>query len=306
MLFARAASAADLSVVEGVMGLFDGRNGADEEGSTAQIAKLLEAPVLVVIDVARTARTAGAMHRVASTSIPSCASRLILNRVASESHAPGSDGGGGGRDRSTGAGSVPAQSGAGGSRASPGPGARRRIAYARGFLRPAGSGGGAVPGARSYLGARRSGPVADGPAASPPVGSQAVVAIAQDSAFSFYYEDSLDLLRLAGAELVPFSPLHDQQLPRGTQGVYLGGGFPELFAAELAANEPMRREVKAAAEEGIPLYGECGGLMYLGRSLTDFEGVRHEMVGLLPLQSAMRRQRAALGYRTARALRSNC
>ncbi len=131
------------------------------------------------------------------------------------------------------------------------------------------------------------------------------IAVARDAAFSFYYEDSLDLLEEAGAELMAFSPLADGSLPAGTQGVYIGGGFPELFAADLAANSSMRASLRQAAERGMPIYGECGGLMYLGETLTDFEGRSHEMASVVPLHSVMERERVTLGYRTARALRAS-
>ena len=97
------------------------------------------------------------------------------------------------------------------------------------------------------------------------------IAIAQDEAFSFYYADSLDLLTSAGAELVPFSPIHDRALPEGARGLYLGGGFPELFADRLTANEQLRREILGAAHDGMPIYAECGGLMYLTGEIIDFE-----------------------------------
>jgi cobyrinic acid a,c-diamide synthase len=136
-----------------------------------------------------------------------------------------------------------------------------------------------------------------------PPSVRARIAVARDQAFSFYYEDSLDLLAAWGAELVPFSPLVDQALPAGTQGVYLGGGFPELFAAELAENRPMHAAIRRVAAAGVPVYGECGGLMYLGESLRDFAGRDHPMAGLVPIASAMQRERVTVGYRTATALR---
>ena len=113
-----------------------------------------------------------------------------------------------------------------------------------------------------------------------------VIAMAQDKAFNFYYQDSLDLLEAWGAEIVPFSPIEDESLPQGAGGLYLGGGFPEVFAAELSRNRPMHAAIKAAAGRGLPVYAECGGLMYLGRNLTDFEGAAHPMVGLIPAVSA--------------------
>jgi cobyrinic acid a,c-diamide synthase len=127
--------------------------------------------------------------------------------------------------------------------------------------------------------------------------------VALDDAFHFYYEDSLDLLRACGAELLPFSPLRDERLPEGTQAVYLGGGFPEVFAAELAANLPIRAALRAAAAAGAPLYGECGGLMYLGQGIADAGRRRHPMVGVLPHWSTMDRPRVTLGYRIATAQR---
>jgi cobyrinic acid a,c-diamide synthase len=128
------------------------------------------------------------------------------------------------------------------------------------------------------------------------------IAVATDQAFSFYYADSLDLLRAWGAEIVPFSPLADERLPEGCGAVYLGGGFPELFAERLATNTAMLGSVRRAAANGIPIYGECGGLMYLGRSLTDAEGREHQMAGLLPVASTMDRARLTLAYWEARTL----
>jgi cobyrinic acid a,c-diamide synthase len=128
------------------------------------------------------------------------------------------------------------------------------------------------------------------------------VAIARDRAFSFYYADSLDLLEAWGAELVPFSPIDDVSLPPAVDGVYIGGGFPELFAEELASNAAMRASIRGAVSSGVPLYAECGGYMYAGRSLTDAAGVRHEMTGLLPFESSMSGSRMTLGYREAQAL----
>ena len=108
------------------------------------------------------------------------------------------------------------------------------------------------------------------------------IAIARDKAFSFYYQDSLDLIQAWGAELIPFSPLSDTGLPDGIGGIYIGGGFPEMYAAELAGNEPMKRSIHSAAKRGLPIYGECGGLMYLGSTIRDFESKEHTMTGILP------------------------
>src|SRR5439155_2947201 len=138
---------------------------------------------------------------------------------------------------------------------------------------------------------------------SEPKPRMARIAVARDEAFSFYYPDSLDLLEAWGAELIPFSPLRDRALPEGAQGVYLGGGFPELFADELAQNRFLHESLRKAARLGLPIYAECGGLMYLGRTLTSFDGSEHPMVGLIPVDSRMRRERVTVGYRT---IRSRC
>jgi len=130
-----------------------------------------------------------------------------------------------------------------------------------------------------------------------PQPKRAVIAIARDKAFSFYYQDSLDLLEAWGAELAPFSPLEDASLPEGAGGVYIGGGFPEMFARELSENTPMQESLRAAVGRGVPVYAECGGLMYLGRSLSDLEGTHYPMVGVIPVVSSMVGRRLTLGYR---------
>ncbi|MGF1499904.1 MAG: cobyrinic acid a,c-diamide synthase, partial [Elainellaceae cyanobacterium] len=130
------------------------------------------------------------------------------------------------------------------------------------------------------------------------------IAIAQDPAFSFYYADNLEQLQHWGAELIPWSPLNDLALPEGVGGLYLGGGFPEVFAAALAANQAARAAVRQAIQAGLPTYAECGGLMYLCRTLTDFEGHCHDMVGILPAHVRMG-ARLTLGYRQAIALQDS-
>jgi len=118
--------------------------------------------------------------------------------------------------------------------------------------------------------------------------------IARDAAFTFYYPENLAALERAGAELVPFSPLSDDRLP-DVDGLYLGGGFPEFHAEGLAANTALRREIGERGRDGLPIYAECGGLMYLSRSLT-WRGERHQMVGLLPCAVEMTDRPQAGGY----------
>jgi cobyrinic acid a,c-diamide synthase len=125
------------------------------------------------------------------------------------------------------------------------------------------------------------------------------LAVARDEAFCFYYQDNFDLLEQAGLELVFFSPLHDQALPPDICGVYLGGGYPELFGAALAANTGMRKALKKWSEGGGILYGECGGFMYLTEGIVDHDGNFYAMVGVFPVRSRMAKRLRSLGYRQA-------
>jgi cobyrinic acid a,c-diamide synthase len=130
------------------------------------------------------------------------------------------------------------------------------------------------------------------------------VAVARDRAFNFYYQDNLDLLQELGAEVVFWSPLQDAGLPEGVQGMYFGGGFPEVFAQELADNKLALDSVKTTIMAGIPTIAECGGLMYLCEEIIDFQGKAWSMVGILPT-TAMMGERLTLGYRRALALQDS-
>ena len=121
--------------------------------------------------------------------------------------------------------------------------------------------------------------------------------VARDAAFCFYYQDNLDLLARAGAELVPFSPLADGQVPPDLDGIYFGGGYPEVHAARLAGNTALQTQVRRLSRQGMPIYGECGGFMYLCRELTDQSGAVWPMTGCFPLATRMLERRKALGYR---------
>jgi cobyrinic acid a,c-diamide synthase len=127
-----------------------------------------------------------------------------------------------------------------------------------------------------------------------------LIGVAQDKAFNFYYQDNLDILESLGATLVPFSPMLDEKLPPGIQGLYLGGGFPEIFAEQLAANVSLKNQLKNCIDRGLPVYAECGGLMYLSESILDFQGKTHSMLGVLPTQVRMG-AKLTLGYREATA-----
>ena len=314
-LYAKASARRQISVVEGVMGLFDGHSSLDEEGSTAQLAKLIGAPVILVADASKVARSVAAEVLGYQQFDPALnVAGVILNGVASDRHLefcqPQIE-------ATTGLpvlgylprraefeqperhlGLIPTVEGTV---------ARQwydaliaqieetidvgRIAELAGMVAPP------APSAHPDLVEGRHPQVYP----SEPQPKRAVIAVAQDKAFNFYYQDSLDLLEAWGAEIVPFSPLEDASLPEGAGGVYLGGGFPEMFAAELSANRPMLDSIRQAAERGVPIYGECGGLMYLGRSLTGFDEVAYPMTGLIPAVSAMSQSRLSLGYREVEA-----
>lgn len=130
------------------------------------------------------------------------------------------------------------------------------------------------------------------------------IGIARDRAFNFYYQDNLDLLTQLGAQLIPWSPLHDSNLPPNLHGLYFGGGFPEVFAAQLAENQTACQAVHTAIQTQLPTYAECGGLMYLCQHLTDFENKTWNLVGAIPAQAVMS-PRLTLGYRHAKVLYSN-
>jgi cobyrinic acid a,c-diamide synthase len=129
------------------------------------------------------------------------------------------------------------------------------------------------------------------------------VAVARDAAFCFYYPENLGLLAEAGGDIVRFSPLVDAALPEGTDVLYLGGGYPELHAARLANNEPMRRSIRRFHAQGGTIYAECGGLMYACRELVDPAGQSYPMLDLLPARTVMQSRRAALGYVELRTVR---
>jgi cobyrinic acid a,c-diamide synthase len=315
-LFAHVSRDADMAIVEGVMGLYDGFGYQDESGSTAQVAKLLDAPVVLVLDASRMARSAGAVALGYQRFDPGLAlAGFVLNQAAGESHGQGvaaavQDATGlpvlGWLPRDAKLeiperhlGLVPTVEP--GSHSIHGTSWRTFIEAAATLVtryldldqlaaiaRSAPDLGTSEPMAK-LLGGQRS--VID----QPPT-----VAVARDEAFSFTYEDNLDLLRAAGAEIAFFSPLYDTALPSATACIVLSGGFPELYAAQLSANAEMRLALRQAHQRGIAMYAECGGLMYLTQTITDLEGQEHPMVGLLPGRSRMT-SRLTLGYRLARA-----
>jgi cobyrinic acid a,c-diamide synthase len=137
-----------------------------------------------------------------------------------------------------------------------------------------------------------------------PLPAKVTIALALDEAFHFYYQNNLDILKHYGAKLVTFSPLSDKKLPPETNGIYIGGGFPELFAKELSGNYPLKKDIHRKAVEGMPVYAECGGLMYLVEKISDFKGEKFPMVGILPGKIKMEKKLRALGYCKIKLLKS--
>ncbi len=334
-LFARRTQEADLALIEGVMGLFDGFSGKEDTGSTAHVARILNAPILLVLDVGAMARSAAAIVRGMRDFDPRVrVAGVILNRVGSEGHARMAKDA---IEENVGVpvvgyllrdealnlperhlGLIPTleltpQLDEGTSRnqrnglTSTGSAMRDQVEALQGrwktWLDAAREKIEATVNLDQVVALARSAPPLPAGDDDPFVNThltRAVVAVARDEAFNFIYEENLDLLRAAGAELAFFSPLHDGALPRGTQALLLSGGFPEVYAAELAANEGMHAEIRRAFRTGLPIYAECGGLMYLTEEIVDVKGARYPMVGILPGRSAMT-GRLTLGYRVVRA-----
>jgi cobyrinic acid a,c-diamide synthase len=299
-IFTRAAADADLSIIEGMMGLFDGSSPVNEIGSTAELAKQLDAPVLLIIDGSAMARSAAAMVSGYAKFDPELRVKGVLfNRVSSEGHyallkeAV---------ERETGVISV------GYLRPDP---AMTIVDRHLGLMTAMERGTGEFYGllakaATETIDLDRTEALARScreltPAGFEPTkrndGRRVRIGVARDLAFCFYYPENLELLEAEGAELVKFSPLNDRLLP-DVDMLYLGGGYPELHGEALAGNVPMRTAIRQFAERGGTVYAECGGMMYLTEAIRDFAGTSHEMVGLFAAEAVMQKLGLTMGYRT--------
>ena len=292
----RVATGADVALVEGVMGCFDGVDGATEDGSTAQIAKWLAAPVVLVLDAGALARSAGAIALGFERFDPALrVVGVIANRVGGPTHARWITEAIRGACTAEPLGAV----GWDASLAMP----ERHLGLltaAEGALSPdlVGRLGDAVEGGVDVARLLALAAPLESRAPSPtsrPAPARARIGVARDAAFQFYYAENLDRLREAGADIVWWSPLADTDLP-DVDGLYLGGGYPELHAAALSDNAALRKSVRRYAEAGRPIYAECGGLMFLAESLETVDGRVHPMVGVLPAPVRMREHGLTLGY----------
>lgn len=293
--FGTATADADAAIVEGVMGLFDGVDGASDRGSTAEMAKLLGLPVVLVVDAGAMARSAAAVVHGYATYDPAVrVAGVIFNNVGGAAHA------GMLRDAVTGSvpvfGALPREDGIVVPERHLGlhlPHETEDAFTARlaDLLEAHVDVEGLLERTRVEVVATSNGATLRSP--SPAVR----VALARDEAFCFYYEDNLDILRAAGAELVPFSPIRDP-LPSGIGGVYIGGGYPELHAEQLAGNADTRKAIREFAAAGGPIYAECGGLMYLA-SVLEVDGTSYPQCGVFPFTTRIPAG-LALAYVTAR------
>ena len=298
--FTRASQNSDIAVIEGVMGLFDGYDGKSEAGSTAQMAKWLGMPVVLVVDAASMARSAAAIvmgFKHFDTELKYAG--VIFNNLGSARHLQYLKEAV--QDRS-------------------------EMPCLGGILRAPDI---TIPERHLGLVTREDHPLneqsIDRLAAlveksvdldlllnsltesslpgkdhrrSPAPNARSVrIGIARDNAFCFYYADNLELLEKQGAELVFFSPMTDRNLPGDIDGLYFGGGYPELYGEKLAGNNVLRNRIKEKSADGMPIYGECGGFMYLCEELVDLNNTRYPMSGCFPFSAKMFSRLKALGYR---------
>jgi cobyrinic acid a,c-diamide synthase len=310
--FTRACRDADIAVIEGVMGLFDGSNWHDDRASTAQIAKLLGAPVVLVVDIAGAARSAAAVVLGCQHFDPDLMLRgVVLNFAGSEGHAKGC------AEAITGITGLPLLGWLPRDSALQIPERHLGLVPGSEHRDPTSLIGGIADAVaeRFDLGAiteiaRTAGALSETPklaavARRESSSGRPVIAVARDDAFCFYYPENLELLTEAGADIEFFSPLQGEQPAANAAGVYLGGGYPELHAAELAANVGLWQALKALKLRDAPIYAECGGFMALTQGLIDREGRCWPMAGLIPGVARMTDKLAALGYRHATALSRN-
>jgi cobyrinic acid a,c-diamide synthase len=297
--FARASADADIAVIEGMMGLFDSATPISDEGSTAQIAKWLDAPVILVTDASGVARTIAAVAAGFARFDPTVrVAGMICNRVGGRGHL----------DLLRAA--QPEVPIVGGFPASV------DLAFPERHLGLLMADESNVPqrliDGWSRLAAEwldldaiaeiaRSAPAleVDRAADLRKIDSSSQprcrIGVAYDAAFHFYYEDNLNRLRSLGAEIVNFSPIRDRELPE-VDGLYFGGGYPEAFARELSSNATMLAAIRRFAGRGGVIYAECGGLMYLTDAIRTLDGARWPMVAIIPGVAAMSERLQALGY----------
>jgi len=292
----------DLALVEGMLGLFDGRGG-NTDGSTADVARIIKAPAVLVIDVNDMTESAAAVALGFKTFAESPRiAGVLLNNVRSDSHRRRAE------DAIWDIAKLPVL---GALRAMPQLDIPQRehgllpVTENKEWDRMIGVLSETIErdvdldlllriANKAELVPLVPKKVFQG---KPDAGRTVRLAVAYDDAFNFYYPENLELLEEHGAKVVPFSPLEDDHLPQDAAGIYLGGGFPEIFVEPLAKNRSMAESIQRAYRSGIPIYGECGGLMYLGRSLRTDSGAIERMAGVIPVDVEMDGEIHRFGYR---------
>jgi len=298
--FRDATRKADIAVVEGVMGLFDGYDGKTEAGSTAQMAKWLDLPVVLIVDAKSMARSAAAVILgFEKFDRDLMYAGVLFNQLGSDRHLNYLTEalehtvkipclGGIVRDQKI---SIPERHLGLVTQEDHRLSEKmmnqlaEKIENSIDIDRLLAS----LPGVKFSIKEEK--------AADIQKNNPIRMGIARDNAFCFYYQDNLDQLEAAGAELVFFSPTADRRLPGDLDGLYLGGGYPELAADRLAANMDMRSQIREKSQKGMPIYAECGGFMYLCKELLDLDENRYPMAGCFPFTAQMYSQLKALGYR---------
>ncbi len=304
-LFEKASCGMDIALAEGVMGLFDGYDGVSETGSTAQMAKWLGLPVVLILDAKGMARSAAAMVKGFETFDPDLElAGVIFSRTGSQvhyeylktavekhcttkvlGHMPRNDG------------IVMPERHLGLVTAD------EREISAKVLDTLVSMVDENLDMDRFIAGLKPVSPVSSqnrdaDPLPTRPTGSGdgPLIALARDEAFCFYYQDNIDQLKAWGARIVEFSPLRQDHLPRGIDGIYLGGGYPEVHAKTLSERKDLLAEIKRLSLSGLPIYGECGGFMFLCRQVMDGDAI-YPMAGCFDFSIQMSRRLRALGYR---------
>ncbi len=306
-IFQKGVSDADIAVVEGVMGMFDGCDGHSEAGSTAQMAKWLGLPVLLVVDAKAMARSAGALVLGFARFDPDCSfCGVAFNRVGSPRHLEFLRQALENRDLPPILGGLPRngeieipERHLGLVTAEDHDLTENRISALADFMEENLDIDALVESLPRLPSPAPNAPETGtgAPEATERKDGIARIGVARDNAFCFYYPENIEELEKNGAEIVFFSPTHDRVLPENLDGLYLGGGYPELHAKQLSENEPARRAIFKKCEDGMPIYAECGGFMYLCEKLIDKDGAVFEMAGCFPFATRMRDRLTSLGYR---------
>ena len=299
-LFADRAATADIAILEGVMGLFDGSDPVGPEGSTAEIAEWLNAPILLVVDAYGVARSFAAVVKGYTEFQPQLdIAGVIANHCGSEKH-------GAWLGESLSAFGLPGLVGALPRGCFPElPSRHLGLVTADSRNLPDSIISALADALEMHVDVNAIWNIAGrAPSFEIEAPKQKIaneekrvrLGLAFDSAFHFYYPDNLEAMEKAGCELTRFSPLHDRSLPEALDAIYLGGGYPEEYAETLASNATMLDSIRDFAASGKPVYAECGGLMYLGQGIERIDGKRFELVGILPVWTKMLDRLKSLGY----------